>query len=135
MFFPPNTINTMKCSEILTATVFTQRHVPLRFRPTTFRNCGRTTTAKVTFLSKSAPAQCKRNLVLLFFCAVFRPIWSCVNVVLKLHQYVEILQHVLCLMQGWLRNSVQMKVIKLLNIFRRSGRNLYLVYYLEIIYI
>ena len=78
--FPPNAIN-IKCSETLTATLFTQRHVPLRFRSTTFRKCGRTTTAKVTFFNKSPPDQCKCNTVLLFFCAVFRPIRSYVNVV------------------------------------------------------
>ena len=56
IMFPHKTllIFNIKRSEILTATVFTQRHVPLRFRPTTFRKCGRTTTAKVTFLNKSA---------------------------------------------------------------------------------
>ena len=63
------------------ATMFTQRHVPLCFRPTTFRKCGRTASAKVTILNKSALDQRKRNPVLFFFCAVFRPIRSCANVV------------------------------------------------------
>ena len=51
----------------VTAFVFTQRRVPLRFRSTTFRKCGRAATAKVTFSNKSAPVQCKRNAVLLHF--------------------------------------------------------------------
>ena len=51
--------------------VFTQRRVLLRFRSTTFRKRGRVATAKVTFSNKSAPAQCKRNAVLLLFFAPF----------------------------------------------------------------
>ena len=64
--------------------MFTQRRVALRFRSTTFRMRGRVATAKVTFSNKSAPVLCKRNAVLLLFCAVFRPIRSSVNVVLDL---------------------------------------------------
>ena len=63
--------------------MFTQRRIALHFRSTTFiRKRGRVATAKVTFSNKSAPVLCKRNAVLLLFCAVFRPIRSSVNVVL-----------------------------------------------------
>ena len=47
----------------VTAFVFTQHRVALRFRSTTFRKRGRVATAKVTFSNKSAPVLCKRNAV------------------------------------------------------------------------
>ena len=78
--------------------MFTQRRVALRFRSTTFRKRGRVATAKVTFSNKSAPVLCKRNAVLLHFCAVFRPIRSSVNVVLGSRRVTvkSICRHLFC---------------------------------------
>ena len=36
---------------------------------------------KRMLLNKSAPVECKCNLVSLIFCAVFKPIWDSVNIV------------------------------------------------------
>ena len=36
---------------------------------------------KRVLLNKSAPVECKCNLVSLIFCAVFKPIWNSVNIV------------------------------------------------------
>ena len=50
---------------------------------TTFTQCSRVATAKLTFSNKSASVQSKRNTALLLFRAVFRPIRCSVNVVLR----------------------------------------------------